>query len=382
MAAYHGLAPLLFKRLKKSDAQDCVPADAWERLRVAYFASAGRSGCLHRELGPVLRCLCSSGIPVVALKGTYLAEAVYGDVALRPMCDVDLMVPRAELPRTQTVLLDLGGAYQQAEHFDTFDWAGHHHVRPVVVRGLPFEIHWTLVPPTGSVRIDVAGLWDRARPVTIAGVEVLALSPEDLLLHLCLSLSHQGFAGLKRLCDTAETIYRFGDEIDWAQVVHLAREWGASRYLGLTLHLARSMLGAVVPDDVLEQLVPGGLDQRKLETARESVIAQTDCLRSGSLIDRWGAMSLGGKAKLSWGRVFLSHEEMAVRYPASRKAKHLWPYYVLRLRDVARTLMAHVLRRGLPTARSGTEGRNAALANWLEDRVTFNDERQTMNEER
>jgi len=91
-------------------------------------------------------------------------------------------------------------------------------------------------------------------------------------------------------------------------------------------------------------------------------------------------MSIGGKAKVSWERVFLSHEEMAVRYPASRNAKHLGPYYVLRLRDIARTLVAHVLRRGLPTARSGVRGRNAALANWLEDRVTVNDERQTMNE--
>jgi len=203
-----------------------------------------------------------------------------------------------------------------------------------------------------------------------------------LILCLCLSLSHQGFTGLKRLCDTAETIHRFRGEIDWMQVRDRAHEWGASRHVGLTLHLARRMLGAAVPDDVLEQMVPGGLDQRKLETAQESIIAQIDCLRSGSLIDRWGAMSLGGKATLSWKRVFLSHEEMAVRYPASRKAKHFWFYYVLRVRDVIRILVAHILTRGLPTARSGMQGRNAALANWLEDRVTFNDKRQTVNEER
>jgi hypothetical protein len=381
-AAWHGLAPLLFKRLKKSEAQDCVPTDAWERLRLAYFASASRSGRIYRELGSVLRSLCNSGIPVVALKGAYLAEAVYGDVALRPMCDVDLMVPRAELPRAQAVLFDLGGAYQQSEHFDSFDWTGHHHARPIVVRDMILEIHWTLVPPIGPVRIDTAGLWDRAHPVTIAGVEVLGLSPEDLILHLCLSLSHQGFKGLKRLCDAAETIHRFHSEMDWMQMRDRARECGASRYVGLTLHLAKSMLGAAVPDDVLEWMVPEGLDQRKLETAQESIIAQTDCLRSGSLVDRWGAMSIGGKAKLSWERIFLSREKMAVLYPASRKAKHFWLYYVLRLRDVARTLVAHVLRRGLPTKRSGMEGRNAALANWLEDRVTFNDERQTMSEER
>ena len=368
LAVYHGLAPLLFKRLKESDARACVATDAWERLRQAYFAGASMNSRLYRELGPVLRCLCSSAIPVVALKGAYLAEAVYGDVALRPMCDVDLMVPRAELPRAQAILLDLGGVYHQSENHESFDWTGHHHMRPVVVRDLTLEIHWTIVPPTWPVRIDAAGLWDRARPVTIAGVEVLALSPEDLLLHLCLSFIDSGLTGLKLLCDIAETIHRFGGEIDWAQVAHLAREWRAARHVGLTLHLARSTVGAAVPADALEQLVPGGLDQRTLETARECVIAQTDCLRSGTLIDNWDAMSLGGKAKLSCERVFLSHEEMAVMYPASRKAKHLWPYYVLRLRDATRTLVAHVLRRGLPTARSGMQDRNAALANWLRSR--------------
>jgi hypothetical protein len=368
VAAYHRLAPLLFKRLKKSDAQECVPPDAWERLRLAYFASASRSGLIYRELEPVFRCLRSSGIPVIALKGTYLAGAVYGDVALRSMCDVDLMVPRTDVPRALAVLFDLGGEYQQVEYFDSVDWTAHHHARPVVVRNLILEIHWTLVPPTGQVRIDPAGLWDRARPVTIAGVEVLALSPEDLILHLCLSLSHQGFTGLKRLCDTAETICRFGGKIDWEQVVRLACEWRASKYLGLTLHLARSMLDAAVPDAVLERLSPGSFDPQILEAARESVLDTTDRLHSVSLVDRWAAMSIGGKAKLSWGRVFLSREEMAAIYPASHKAKHLWPYYVLRFRDVTRTIVAGVFRRGLPAARSGAEGRNAALANWLEDR--------------
>ncbi|MBM3332048.1 nucleotidyltransferase family protein [candidate division WOR-3 bacterium] len=381
-AAYHGLAPLLFSRLKKSEVQDYVPADAWERLRQAYFASASRSGLFYRRLVPVLRCLRDSGIPVIAMKGVYLAEQVYGNLALRPMCDADLMVPRAELPRAIAALFDSGGAYQLSEHFDKFDWAVHHHARPLVVRELTVEIHWTLVPPTGAVRVDTAGLWERARPVTIARVEVLALSSEDLILHLCLSLGHQGFTGLKRLCDMAETLHRFRGEIDWARVVSLAHRWGASKYAGLTFHLARNLLGAAVPDDVLEQLVPGGLDRRKLETAQESIVARTDCLRSGSIIDRWGAMSMGGKARLSWERVFLPRGEMAVVYPESRKAKHLWPYYALRLRDVVRTLLAHLFRRGLPTARSGMEGRNAALANWLEDRMTVGGKRRTMKEQR
>ena len=365
MAACHGLGPLFFKRLKQSDARACVPADEWERLRVAYLAAAGRNMHRYRELRPVLRRLRHSGIPVIVLKGAYLAEAVYGDVALRPMGDVDLLVPRAELPRAQAILLDMGGVHQQTEDIESL-CRKRHHLPPVVIRGVTIEIHWTIASPTAPMRIDAAGLLDRARPATIAGVEVLALSPEDLLLHLCLHLGRDHrFKGLKSLCDIDETIRRYGSELDWAQVVRSAREWRAAKYVGLTLHLARRMLGAGVPDDVLERLLPGGLDQQVLETAMESVLTQVDYRPWVPFFDVPGVRSLGGMVRLTWKRVFLSRDEMTVKYPASRGARHLGFYYVLRLRDGLRAFGAHALRRGR-SRRSRGRGRRASLTSRLE----------------
>jgi hypothetical protein len=364
MAADHGLAPLLFRRLKAGDARIHVPADVWKWLRLAFFANADRNVCLYRELGPVLRRLRSSGIPVIVLKGAYLAEAVYGDVALRPMSDVDLMVPRADLPRAHTVLLDTGCVRQQSDDIESRS----ERTAPRFSAGVTVEFHWTIDVPGGRSRLDLAGLWDRARPAMIAGVEVLA--PEDLLLHLCLHASHShglGF-GLRPFCDIAEMIHRFRGEMDWAQVAERAREWRAARYVGLTLHLARSMLDAEVPDEVLGQLAPGGIDQRMLETARQAVLAQIGYERLMPLFDRLGAKSVGDKVKLSWERVFLSRGEMAAIYPASRVSKHLWFYRALRLRDVIRTLWSHALRRGVLMVRSRGRDRNDSLVKWLRSR--------------
>ena len=379
VAVREHVAPLLFKRLKESDARACVPADAWKRLRRAYFTSGDRNTRLCRELGAVLRSLGSSGVRVIVLKGAYLAEAVYGDVALRPMCDNDLMVPRAELARAEAALLDMGGVRRQqpghaapapgaqCEDIES-DPGMAKHVLPVFIRDLAVELHWTIANPNGTARIDAAGLWERAHPATIAGVEVLALSPEDLLLHLCLHFCYQHrLAGLRSFCDIAETINHFRGEMDWPRVAQLAREWCASRYVGLTLHLARSMLGAGVPDDVLEQLVPGGLDRRILETARESVLAQTGYSQGVPLFDLQGAHSLGDKVRLSWKKVFLSRDEMAAIYPASRDSRHLYFYNVLRLRDVIRSFGSHTLKRGLPVIRSRGRDRKVSLVNWLKE---------------
>ena len=363
-AVRHGFAPLLFKRLKESGARTNVPAVAWENLRLAYFASAGRNARLYRELGLVLRCLRGSGIPVIVLKGAFLAEAVYGDVALRPMGDVDLMVPRAEMPRAHAVLLDTGRAHQQSG--DVGSRSGRSRKFRLSV-GAGIDLCWTIVAPKGRFGPDSTGLWNRAHQATIAGVEVLGLCPEDLLLHLCLHASHRHglTAGLRPFCDIAETIRHFRGAMDWAQVVHSAREWCASRYVGLTLHLAQSMVGAGVPDDVLERLVPGGIDQRIIEAARESVLTQAGYLQRMPFFGRLGVESLGDKAKLSWERIFLSRGEMAAIYPASRDSKYLYFHYALRLRDVIRAFVSHIRRRGRLMTRSRRHNRKDPLVNWL-----------------
>jgi hypothetical protein len=359
------VAPLLYKRLKENDAPDFVPADAWQRLRLAYFASGDRNTRLFRELGTVLQRLRDSGIPVIILKGASLAAAVYGDIALRPMCDVDLLVREADLGRTREVLLDMGGVHQQFGDIES-SIERKHHLPKVVVRDLAVEIHWTIVSPGGPVRTDSGGLWNRARPSVTAGVEVLSLSPEDLLLHLSLHLCYEDVCvGLRSLCDVAETIHRFRGEMDWTQVAERAREWGTTRHVSLALHLAGSMLGAGVPDDILERLVPQGIDQRVLEAARETVLTQTGRHQWEPLFRALDARTLGDKARLLKERIFLSRDEMAAKYPASRDSKHFYLYYALRLRDGLRAYVFHARRRARLMTQRRRRERYAALNEWL-----------------
>jgi hypothetical protein len=362
VAVREHVAPLLFRRLKESGAQARVPETAWRRLRLAYFTSSDRNTRLFREIRTVLESLRGSGIPVIVLKGACLAEAVYEDPALRPMCDVDLLVPRAELARAEAVLLRAAAVPREAGR------AKARHVPPVLVRDLAVEIHWTIADPAGPVRVDPAGLWDRARPARVAGADALSLSPEDLLLHLCLHFCCQnGCVGLRHLCDIAETIRRFHGEMDWPQVACLARAWGADRYVGLALLLAGSMLGAEVPGEVLERLVPGGLDANLLGKARECVLAQ-EPFHTWALLpfpNRLGGKSSWGKVQALRQAVFPSRYKMGRRYPVSRGARHLWPYYVLRLVDLPLRYGVSTLRQGLRMMRARKSDNVPSLAKWL-----------------
>jgi len=365
LAESHGLGPLLYRRLKESGVQAGVPADSWDRLRLVYFVNAERNTRLFRQLRPVLQCCSDADIPVIVLKGAYLAEGVYDNVALRPMVDVDLLVARADLPRAQARLLGMGYGPQKREDIDA-RCRRSSELTPFVGLGSSVDLHWSIASPTSPLRVDIGGLWKRAQPATTAGVQVLALSPEDLLLHLCLHTSYEhGLGeGLRQFCDIAATIRHFG-ELDWPQFVDRSRDWGAGRYVGLALRLAQSMLGAEVPEDVIERLVPGGIDARILETARESVLARASYVRWLPFFDAFGARSFRDKAKRSWQRVFLSRAEMGAKYPASRGRSHLWPYYLLRVRDVILAYWAHIFRRARLMLRTHGRDRAADLGKWL-----------------
>jgi len=366
------VAPLLFKRLKERDARTCVPDSVWKQLRLAYFTSGDRNTRLYRELRTVLECLRSAGIPVIVLKGAYLAEAVYRDVGLRPMCDSDLMVPRQDLERAEAVLLNMGAVYLKRPPLTPEEGFGQgcgkaDHARPVAIRDLAIEIHWTIAAPNGPVRTEVVDIWKRARPTRTAEVEVLSLSPEDLLLHLCLHLCyHHNCVGLRSLCDIGESVHRFSGAMDWRQVTGSARAWGGARYVGLALHLARSLLAADVPADVLERLVPGGLDPRVLKAASATVT-------SGIPFDRWlspaflglkGPESPARKLGRVWERTFLSRDAMFAEYPAARESGHRYIFHARRVWDILRKwgpalgrIPGHEWKRNLAD--------NSVLSDWL-----------------
>jgi hypothetical protein len=358
------LAPLLFSRLKQNDALAGVPSDEKERLQRAFLVSVGKSARLQRGLAHLLRSLNNHGLPAIVLKGAYLAEAVYGDVALRPMGDVDLLVREPDLERAQAVLLEMGGVHRQYDDSEA-DPGWRRHLPHTTIGRLVVELHWNIMSPAGPVRVDVAGLWERACPASIAGVETLGLAPEDLMLHLCLHTCYEDrLADLRGLVDVTETARRFGGQFDWDRFAARAREWGAPRYAALTLHLARAMLGADVPDGSLELLVPAGIDPAVVAAAKQSLLDQTGFGRWLTYFDAARAKTFAEKARLSWRRVFLSHSEMAATYPSYRSAVSLPWYYGRRVVDLGWRYVSHSRRRRRLLRQDG-HAPHAALVRWL-----------------
>jgi len=331
LAQNHTVAPVLYVRLKERGIT--LPLTIAEQLSRIYLASAMRNTWLFHELGKILRALQAANLPVILLKGACLAEAVYGNIALRPMGDVDLLVKPNDLALALDVLRTLG--YVSEHSFDPIaEQALSHHVPPISKPGgLTVEMHWTIVNPRYHAhfnRDDLEQLWSRAKPATISGVSVLMFSPTDLLLHLCLHVSAQhrfDATGLRNYLDMAEVCRRYGDTIDWQQFTARANQWNIANGVRLALQLAKEWTGAAIPASVLAALDAAPLDDSTTDWVRHKI------LNGSSLALKSDVARFEGKAHLA-DKLFPSRLVMARMYPAPADSWRILCYYPVRFKDL------------------------------------------------
>jgi len=362
----HGIAPLIYHRLRQSGVISLLPPAAAETLRSSYYGNAARNSLLYEELNKVLKAFREESIDVIALKGAALAETVYLQRALRPMSDIDLLVRKEKLAEVESRLLDIGYGFDERE--GTKEWFLEHHYHLVFARqsGITIEIHWHIQRPTDPSRIAIDGFWERAQPVKIAATEALALSPEDLLLHLCQHAhEHKWRGGVRPLCDIAGAIKFYGNKIDWRKLCTLAYEWQIVPCAYLGLSLAWELLDASVSASFLAELKPVNFNMEILSWVRERLL--TDRESSPISPDLLRLFWKGRSAKERWAvlQKILSRR-VGANGSASKKA---YLHYPLRMKHLLTQYGPTVGRlwAGDETIRAAaeTEEKQQRLTKWL-----------------
>src|SRR3954467_255464 len=107
-AEYHGLTPLLLKNLALVDA--ALPQAAREAIERKSAAIIRQNLFLTSELLRAVSALREAAVETVPLKGAVLASRIYGDLALRPFSDIDLLIRREQIADAESVISKLGYA--------------------------------------------------------------------------------------------------------------------------------------------------------------------------------------------------------------------------------------------------------------------------------
>jgi hypothetical protein len=246
-AGSHGVIPLLYQSLSTT-SPEAVPKAILSQLRNYFHTNAQRNLFMTGELLKLLNLFEQHEIRVIPFKGPVLAASVYGNLALRQFCDLDILVHQRDIVRAKNLLICEG--YQL--HHELI-WQSCFVNKDSRVN---VELHQRITPLHFSLQLDFDGLWQRLEPISLAGKTVPNFAPEDLLLILCIYVSRDFMERRERLaqnCDVAELI-RSHQSMDWNQVMEQARLLGCQRILFLGLLLVTDLLGTTLPEKVLQKM--------------------------------------------------------------------------------------------------------------------------------
>lgn len=265
-ARLHQVIALVTQNLTKYGLENCVPPQVWTQMRQALHGIRFDLLVQFEQVSRVLAALDSAAVDVLVLKGYGLTDLLYGDLALRPSGDLDLLVRPDQIELACTVLKTIGIPPPPAEAFRFHLENGYHLPlagAELAGRDLAVELHWDL-GPRGLNALNLDEMWQRSQQFTVDGMTALRFSPEDMLLHLALHIRKHRFVGLRWLCDMADLARGFDGRLDWDYVLVNARHAGLETLLFTSLSSCVQLLEAPVPSYVLAWLQPSALRRRVL----------------------------------------------------------------------------------------------------------------------
>jgi hypothetical protein len=219
------------------------------RLRKAR-ETLSRTGLLIR----ILSAIQKEGIQVLPFKGPVLSQQVYGELGIRHVGDLDIMVAPDQVMAAQEVLLGQDLIRSDPEFAltrkQTLDYIRNNHHFGFFFRKheIRVELDWRLghryVYP-----FEFDELWGRRSIIRILGVEVETLSPEHNMLLLCAHGAGHSWFRLFWVNDIARLLTQ-SYVMDWKSLISFAKRLGIARMVAEGVVLANRFLGSPMPEPV------------------------------------------------------------------------------------------------------------------------------------
>lgn len=206
----------------------------------------------------VLVALATGGVNTLLLKGSDLSQRLYPERWVRPMSDIDILIPPAQRMRADAIVRGLG--LRRHAVFPTrpgkealyFEWA--YLAEPIPGYQLLLELHVNIANPA-RVNVDTTAIWRESEPWVCDGVPTRRLGETDLFCHLMMHLAaHFYMLPLRALAD----MHLLASErvLAWDDVVARMTRWGATRFAYYALRMVMGTFGTEVPAPVLASLRP------------------------------------------------------------------------------------------------------------------------------
>ncbi|MCB9006957.1 MAG: lasso peptide biosynthesis B2 protein [Ardenticatenaceae bacterium] len=363
---------LLLGQLQMLQVETAVPPHLFTQMQQKYQQVTLKNLAIYRELRLIADKMQAANIPLILLKGPYLATAVYDHIGQRTIGDLDLLVPVDSVQKTIALLHTLG--WQKTRNAAVEVVQQHiYHLPALVKRGVnfPLELHWNVAHPHKATSISPEVLWQKRVTTHLAGVEITVFPAHVQLLHLALhaAYNHQFAFDLRSLCDIAWLIHQKNSELDWDALVEKAIEWKWRRGVFLTLKLVQEFWPeTAVPPQVLSQLQPAQMPENLTALAKQQLLwgRSNNKELSPNFAQLKNNKSLPEKALFILSAIIPPRSRLSWRYGVPLASPKIWLYYPIHLkkivgRNARRTW--HLLRGNARVTNAAS--RRVQLAEWL-----------------
>jgi hypothetical protein len=345
-AEKHGVLPLLFHHLQ-GNFPEAIPNQEEHKQRC--FKDTVHKLFWSSTLLQVLHALETAGIRALGYKGPVLAAALYGDVALREMSDLDILVDPGRLAVAREVLLSLGYRphFQHSRKQEEARLRSDCECEFSSADGtIMVDLHWQITERHLAPRFNFEDLWARRCMVSLGNRSVPTFSAEDTTLLLAVHGGKHLWQRLSWLADFAESQRQ---DLNWDMLRQQARNAHAERMLCLGLVLSNQIFGVPLPSefrvrvdhDATVQRIAASIARMLFEDRNDLGSDRARWLMMGRLADtRWEGLRCTARFALTSG----PREWQAIRLPDSL----FGIYSLLRLATVLRAALSLLFPRRSP----------------------------------
>jgi hypothetical protein len=261
----HGIGPLLDRAATTWPDAGELHSHLRDYLSEQRRLSTARVELLLGELAELLGLLAAAGVHAMPLKGSLLASSYYPEPGLRPMNDLDVLLPPQDEPRALAAL-EAGGyrlVVRSWKHVQLAKPAGQGPIvsyqgeHPDNPRSL--DLHTRLAEQFWSIRYDQTDeAWAGSEPAELLGQPAVLMRPATLLHHLAAHATCDTIARRLRLLHLHDIALVAGrvDRAGWEHIVACAQARREERFVYPALMIAARYY-PVVPPDVLAELRRG-----------------------------------------------------------------------------------------------------------------------------
>jgi hypothetical protein len=239
-ASEQRIGPLLWRALGAAGSLDDLGPDGAALGGMAHASRMEALLLLPRAVALAIRPLTEAGLEPVVFKGPAVA-ARYPEPGLRPMDDIDLLLPQADHRRALDALGRAGWQVARPGGGDTNATVLTHREVPSFF----LEVHYALEGASHRVTaLDPGTLWAMRQPLHCAGTAAFGLPPAEELVVLAAHAGgpHHRFLRLVWMADLAMIVgaaAAHGAAVDWDRVRAVAGAGQCVTVVGATLEMAR-----------------------------------------------------------------------------------------------------------------------------------------------